>query len=292
MTARRRPGAVLVAVVLAAVLLIGGVAAVLVARDGSVADAPPSEPAPADCGPVTAPEELQVDVVATRPHDPTAYTQGFVVLDDRLVESTGRLGESTLRVHDLASDEELDRVELPDDVFGEGVAVTDDGRLVQLTWTSGIAYVWDADSLEPLGELRYDGEGWGLTTLDDGTLLMSDGSDQLTWLDPEDFSVLERRTVRREGGDADRLNELEWDGEWLWANRYQTDELLRIDPECGVVTGVADLSALRADAERQAEAAGDRIDVVNGVAHLPGTDRYLLTGKWWPTTYEVRIVAA
>ncbi|MFN7147908.1 MAG: glutaminyl-peptide cyclotransferase, partial [Microthrixaceae bacterium] len=109
---------------------------------------------------------------------------------------------------------------------------------------------------------------------------------------PVDFSVLERRTVRRDGGDADRLNELEWDGEWLWANRYQTDELLRIDPECGVVTGVADLSELRADAERQAEATGDEIDVVTGVARLPGTDRYLLTGKWWPTTYEVRILAA
>jgi glutamine cyclotransferase len=293
-TERRRPAAVLVAVVLAAAILIGGVAAALVLRDGvgSGTDAPPSDPAPSGCGPVTAPEELQVEIVATRPHDPRAYTQGFVVLDDRLVESTGRLGESTLRVHDLASDEELDRVELPDDVFGEGVAVTDDGRLVQLTWTSGVAFVWDADSLEPLGELRYDGEGWGLTTLDDGTLLMSDGSDQLTWRDPEDFSVLERRTVRREGGDADLLNELEWDGEWLWANRYQTDELVRIDPECGIVTGVADLSALRADAERQAESTGDEIDVVNGVAHLFGTDRYLLTGKWWPTTYEVRIVDA
>jgi glutamine cyclotransferase len=121
---------------------------------------------------------------------------------------------------------------------------------------------------------------------------MSDGSDELTWRDPEDFTVVDRRVVRRDGGDADRLNELEWDGEWLWANRYQTDELVRIDPDCGVVTGVADLAALRADAERQAEVSGDEIDVVNGVAHLPGTDRYLLTGKWWPTTYEVRIVAA
>lgn len=277
----------------AAVIAVGVVTA-LVVRDGDApaADAPAADvPPPPGCAPATAPEDLSVEVVATRPHDPSAYTQGFVVLDDRLVESTGRLGESTLRVHDLASDEELGRVELPDDVFGEGVAVTDDGRLVQLTWTSGIAYVWDPDALEPLGEFRYDGEGWGLTTLDDGTLLMSDGSDELTRRDPEDFGALDRQVIRREGGDADRLNELEWDGESLWANRYQTDELLRIDPECGVVTGVADLSALRVDAERRAREAGDEIDVVNGVAHLPDADRYLLTGKWWPTTYEVRIVA-
>ena len=280
-----------VAAAAALVVLVLGVGVVLVVRDGG-GSASSDASTPPGCGPLEAPDELAVEVVGTRLHAADAYTQGFVVVGDRLYESTGRVGESTLRELDPDSGDELRRIELPGDVFGEGLAATSDGRLVQLTWTSGVAFVWDLDSLEQVDELRYDGEGWGLTTLDDGTLLMSDGSDALTRRDPDDFSVLDRQRVRRAGGDADLLNELEWDGESLWANRYQTDELLRIDPTCSVVTGVADLSELRLDAEQAAEASGEPIDVVNGVAHLPGTDRYLLTGKWWPTTYEVRIVDA
>jgi glutamine cyclotransferase len=288
---RRRWVAVAAAV---AVLVLAAVVAVLVVGGGDGDDdgATIDTTAAPGCGPAATPDELTVEVVATRPHATDAYTQGLVVVGDALFESTGRVGESTLRELDPATGDERRRVELPDDVFGEGLAATDDGRLVQLTWTSGVAFVWDLDTFEQVDELRYDGEGWGLTTLDDGTLLMSDGSDELARRDPDDFSVLERQVVRRDGGEADRLNELEWDGESLWANRYQTDELLRIDPECSVVTGVADLSELRLDAEEEAEAAGTQIDVVNGVAHLPGTDRYLLTGKWWPTIYEVRIVDA
>lgn len=235
------------------------------------------------------PERLTVDVVRTLPHDPAAYTQGLVVVDGRLFESTGREGESTVREVELDTGEVLHRSDLPDDEFGEGLAATGDGRLVQLTWTEGVAHQWDPDGLEELDRFRYEGEGWGLSTLDDGTLVMSDGSDELILRDPDDFAEIDRRTVARVGGDADRLNELEWDGESLWANRYQTDELLRIDPDCATVTGVADLAELRADAARDAAAAGDPIDVANGIAHLPGTDRYLVTGKWWPNLYEVQI---
>ena len=150
------------------------------------------------------------------------------------------------------------------------------GRLVQLTWLDGLAYVRDPDTLEVgRASTPTTGEGWGLTTLGDGTLVMTDGSDVLTLRDPEDFTELEARVVQRVGGDADRLNELDWDGEWLWANRYQTDELLRIDPECATVTGVADLAPLREAAAAEAASNGTPIDVTNGIAHLPGTDRYL-----------------
>src|SRR5690606_6476713 len=139
-------------------------------------------------------------------------------------------------------------------------AVGDD-RLVQLTWTEGRALVWNRSELTAVGEHRYDGEGWGISTLDDGRLVMSDGSDTLTVRDPDDFSVLERWQITRADGAADRLNELEWDGERLWANRWQTDEIVRIDLRCRRVDGVLDASALTARAATAA--AGRPIDVLN-----------------------------
>lgn len=281
----RRTGR-LVAIGVAAVVVVV-VAVVLVRRDddpGAASDvAGPAE----GCSPVE-PAELEVEVLRTLEHDPGAYTQGLLVHDGRLYESTGRVGESTLRELDPADGRELERVELPESVFGEGLAVAGGDELVQLTWTDGVAYRWRLPDLEPLGEHAYSGEGWGLTTLDDSTLLMSDGSDVLTERDASDFEVRERRRVQRVGGPADELNELEFDGESIWANRYRSDELLRIDPRCSVVTGVADLAELRVDAAEAAD--GGTIDVTNGVAHLPGTDRFLVTGKWWPTMYEVRLV--
>lgn len=249
----------------------------------------------------TAPEELVPEVLETRPHDATSYTQGLLVRDGVVFESAGRYGESRLVGYDLATGDDLVAVDLPEDVFAEGLALVGDDELVQLTWKEGVAYRWDVGDLlasragttqvEPTGELRYDGEGWGLTEVDDGTLVMSDGSDTLVVRDPEDFAELGAHRVERDGGPSDALNELDWDGESLWANRYQSDELLRIDPDCWTVTGVVDLSSLRDDA---AEAGGEQdvtIDVTNGVAHLDD-DEFLVTGKWWPTSYRVRFVPA
>ncbi len=279
----------LAAALAAGVLIVGLVAVVVLTlrseRTPSAASAGGDGEA---CVPTT-PEELRVEVVRAIPHDPGAYTQGLVMIDDRLFESTGREGASTLREVDPDTGEVLARVELAPDEFGEGLAVTDDGRLVQLTWLDEVAYEWDPDGLERLGSFEFEGEGWGLTATADGTLVMTDGSSSLTQRDPEDFSVLGSQDLQRVGGDTDQLNELEWDGTALWANRYQTDELLRIDPDCAVVTGVADLSSLREDAAATAARNGTPIDVTNGIAHVPGTDRYLVTGKWWPTMYEVRI---
>ncbi len=236
------------------------------------------------------PEELRVEVVRAIERANDSYTQGLVVDDGRLFESGGRYGESTLRELDLDTGEELRRVDVAPDLFAEGLAVSPDGSLVQLTWKEGTALVWDPDTFEPVREMSYDGEGWGLTTLGDGTLVMSDGSDTLVERDPEDFSAVREMKVRRVGGDADQLNELDFDGESVWANRYQSDELLRIDPECWTVDGVVELSALRRQADAVDDDPDERFDVTNGVAHIPGTDRYLVTGKWWPVIYEVRFV--
>jgi glutamine cyclotransferase len=244
-----------------------------------------------DCGPAAAPERLTVEVVDERPHDPTAFTQGLLVVDGELYESTGQQGESTVREVDPATGEVLRSTDLDPELFGEGLTTVGDDRLLQLTWKDGRALEWDREGLVLVGEHRYEGEGWGITTLDDGRLVMSDGTDELAVRDPEDFSELERWAVARTDGPADQLNELEWDGQHLWANRWQTDEIVRIDPACRRVDAVVDASSLTRRA--QAAAAGDQpADVLNGIAHLPGTDRFLVTGKDWPTLFEVRFVPA
>ncbi|MGB3412606.1 MAG: glutaminyl-peptide cyclotransferase [Microthrixaceae bacterium] len=236
-----------------------------------------------------------VPVVERRfPHDPTSYVQGLLIEDGVLYESSGRYGESQLRAIDSKTGSVTSRVDLPADVFGEGLAVGEDGELVQLTWKKGVAYRWPIGQVrkggKPSGEFAYQGEGWGLTTLDDGSLLMSDGSDRLTVRDPVDFSTVATHAVERLGGPSDQLNELEFDGTWVWANRYQSTEILRIDPRCWTVTGVVDAGALRDEVAQDAEAERIKVDVLNGIAHLPGTKRFLITGKWWPTMFEVSFV--
>ncbi|MFZ4519846.1 MAG: glutaminyl-peptide cyclotransferase, partial [Microthrixaceae bacterium] len=199
---------------------------------------------------------------------------------------------SSVRATDPATGQVQRKAMSPGNVFGEGLAVRPDGSLVQITWKDGTAFVWDPASLTTTGRFRYGGEGWGLTTAGDGTLLMSDGSDRITERDPSDFTPRRRWTVRREGGAADELNELEWDGSHLWANRWQTDEIVRIDRRCQRVDAVVDASALVAEAGATGAAQGHQVDVLNGIAAVPGTDRFLVTGKLWPTTFEVRFVPA
>ncbi len=245
-------------------------------------------------GPLPAPERLVPQVVRTLPHATDAFTQGLLVLDGKIYESTGLEGRSSLRVLDLADGAELQREVLPPEVFGEGLAAGPGSTLVQLTWKNRTAFVRDRSTLRQTGTHRYRGEGWGLTTLPGGSFLMSDGSDRLTRRAARTFTPVRTLTVRRKGGASDQLNELEagrWAGrDVVWANRFQTDEVLRVDLECGVVTGVVDASVLSDEARRTAAASGTTVDVLNGIARLPGTDRYLLTGKLWPTLFEVRFV--
>ena len=246
-----RLAAALAAAVVVAVLL-GAVAVALLAGGDEPAARTPGPPAPttavaADCAPVE-PEQLEVEVVraclTTRPPTPRACWCPTTVCSNR----PDATGDSTVREVDIDTGQVIDSSPLAPEEFGEGLAMTDDGQLVQLTWLSGVAHRWDADTLEPRGEFRYDGEGWGLSTLQDGTLVMTDGSDVLTLRDPEDFSVVDARTVATCGRGADQLNELEWDGDSLWANRYQTDELAAHRPRVRDRHRCGRLSALRDDA--------------------------------------------
>jgi len=263
---------------------------------GSVATrdqgAAPSSAPPGDC-PTGPPESLVPQIVAEYPHDPEAFTQGLLVVDDQLYEGTGLGGRSTVRRVDLTTGEPLLSVTIPGPEFGEGIAETADGRLVQLTWTEGVAFVRDPLTLEVLDTWSYDGEGWGLTTLDDGTFVQSDGTSTLTWRDGATFEPTDRRTITRTDGPVDQLNELDWDGTSLWANRWRVDEIVRIDLRCGRVDAVVDTTSLSESIRSRPVPDGLKPpDVLNGVAHLPGTDRFLVTGKLWPALFEVRFVPA
>ncbi|MFM7068251.1 MAG: glutaminyl-peptide cyclotransferase [Actinomycetes bacterium] len=234
------------------------------------------------------PRRLVPTVLRVIPHASDAFTQGLVVADGKIYESTGLEGRSTIRILDLQTGAELARTKLPKPAFGEGLTIDARGRLVQLTWKDGTAYRWDRRTLQPLGTVSYDGEGWGLTTLRNGQLLMSDGSNRLTTRRAADFTEVRSVEVRRPSGPTDRLNELEADGKVVWANRWRTSQIFRIDVRCGWVKGVVDASGLTEAARVQAGANGDPVDVLNGIANVPGTNHFLLTGKCGLFIFEVQ----
>lgn len=234
-----------------------------------------------------APAPIEIPVydfalVEAFPHDPTAFTQGLVFHDGDLLESTGRYPSTVRRVR-LEDGAVLQKRELDDAFFGEGLTEID-GRVITLTWTSGKAFVWDADDLTLLEEHTYPGEGWGLT--DDGArLILSDGTPTLRFLDPVTFAETGRVTVTLGGRPIGRINELEWIEGEVFANVWQTDVILRIDPATGAVTGVIDLTDLLPDRRGL-----DPTDaVLNGIAWDAEGRRLFVTGKNWPTLFEIRL---
>jgi glutamine cyclotransferase len=229
------------------------------------------------------PESLRVRVVRSFAHDPGAFTQGLVFHAGKLYESTGLIGRSSLRRVDPASGAVEAQVALDPWLFGEGLAVAE-GRLVQLTWTQGRALLWDLERLTPRGEFRYAGEGWGLC-FDGRRLVMSDGSERLTRRDPRTFAVADVVTVRSGARPLPRLNELECVGDVVYANVWQTERIARIDARSGQVTAWIDASGLLSAAEARGA------DVLNGIAYLPASGRFVLTGKHWPRAFEVEFVA-
>lgn len=225
------------------------------------------------------------DVVARYPHDVTAFTEGLIYLDGKLYEGTGYEGHSNLRLVDLKTGEVLESHDLAGDEFGEGITILGD-KIYQLTWQSQIAHVYELSSLDEIGTFTYQGQGWGLTT--DGTsLVMSNGSDQIVYRDPATFDVT--RTIQVQDGNDPifNLNELEYIDGVIWANVWRTNLIARIDPETGSIIDWLDLSALDAEVT----AAAPNIDVLNGIAWNPETGTIFVTGKYWPTLFEIELTA-
>ncbi len=237
----------------------------------------PNDPTPIEA------ERYTYDVVESFPHDPQAFTQGLVYENGILYEGTGIQGASSLRRVTLETGEVMDSVPLADEYFGEGVAVLPD-RIVQLTWQSHIAFVYDKATLALLDDFTYTGEGWGLT-FDGEHLIMSDGTATLRFLDPETYQEVRRVTVYDDEGFVRRLNELEAIDGRIYANVFQTDRIARIDPETGEVVSWIDLAGILEPDMRTGNE-----DVLNGIAYDAQNDRLIVTGKRWPLMFHIDLV--
>jgi glutamine cyclotransferase len=222
-------------------------------------------------------------VVATFPHDTTAFTQGLVFADGELFESTGLNGESTLRRVDLTTGKTLQRIDIPKRYFAEGLALVGD-ELLQLTWQHHLGFVYDRKTFKQKRTFSYNTEGWGIAYDGASRLVMSDGSDALTFLDPKSFSATKTLRVRDAGRPVTNLNELEWIEGEIWANVWQTDRIARISPTTGDVNAWIDLSSLFPRQQRMPPA-----DELNGIAYDRAARRIFITGKKWPRLYQITV---
>ncbi len=243
--------------------------------------------APSNLVDTTAPDAIPVytyRVVNSYPHDRNAFTEGLVLEKGILYEGTGLRGHSTLRKVDLETGDILQIRELPAQLFGEGVTVYRD-RVIQLTWQSNVGFVYDKNSFELLQEFNYATEGWGITH-DGKRLIMSDGTSTLYFLNPDTFAEIGRIEVSDRDRPITRINEMEYVGDEIYANIWQTDRIVRIAPQTGQVTGWIDLEGLLSP-----EVYPGPVDVLNGIAYDARNDRLLVTGKLWPRLFEIELVS-
>lgn len=229
---------------------------------------------------------IQYSVKAQWKHDTEAFTQGLVIHEGKLYESTGQEGTSWIGIVDINTGEIDKKVTLDPKYFGEGITILNN-KVYQLTWKSKTGFVYDLKTFNKLSEFSYDSEGWGITH-DGKNLIMSDGSDKLNFLDTTNLKSVRTLAVTDQGGAAvSNLNELEYVEGFIFANLWQTNTIVKIDPTTGKVVGQMDLTQLATDAR----ARSPKVDVLNGIAYHPTTKLFLVTGKYWPMTYVLQLRA-
>jgi glutamine cyclotransferase len=231
-----------------------------------------------------APIEYTYRIINSYPHDTQAYTQGLLVDNGILYESTGQKGESSLRTVDLTSGKTKKILDIPSQYFGEGITILNDD-IYYLTYQSRQGFVFDKNTFEEKWRFSYQSEGWGLTTMED-TLVMSDGSSTLTYFDPKNFSEYKKIQVADQNGFIDALNELEYINGTIYANRYQSQLIYLIDPNNGKVKGTLDLTGIIDPRDYH-----HQLDVLNGIAYDSDKDSYYITGKWWPLLFEIKLIS-
>lgn len=223
------------------------------------------------------------DVVHTYPHDPSAFTEGLFYLNGYLYESTGLEQHSSIRKVRLETGAVLQKIDIPPQYFGEGI-VAWGGHLMSLTWKSEIGFVFDLSTLKLQRKFSYHGEGWALTQ-DGRQLIMSDGTPELRFINPKTLQETNRVTVNLDGKPIHNVNELEWVKGEIYANIWQSNYILRIDPRTGDVVGLINLSGLLSASEHVSGPDG----VLNGIAYDAKDDRLFVTGKNWPKLFEIRL---
>ena len=223
-----------------------------------------------------------IDIKNVYPHDTGAFTQGLFFYQRCFYESTGLIGKSALARKEVMTGKNLQEVKISHKYFGEGIALLK-GNIYQLTWQNETVLIYDVRSFQKIREIKYRGEGWGLTS-DGKHLLMSDGSSTITFRDPDSFKVVREIRVRDGDTPIGHLNELEFVKGEIWANIFTEDMIVRISPKNGKVTGWINLSVLRSYLPQN-----EPVDVLNGIAYDVNTDRIFVTGKYWPKIFEIQL---
>jgi glutamine cyclotransferase len=223
------------------------------------------------------------EVLQVFPHDRDAFTQGLVIHDGKFLESTGEVGRSSLRRIEIETGKVIQKVDVPPPYFAEGITLLK-GKVYQLTWQHQIGFIYDAWTFEKIGQFNYTGEGWGLAN-DGVSLILSDGSNHIRFLDPDNFQVKKTIAVVDGARPIEEINELEFIKGEIYANIWHADRVARINPETGSVVGWIDLRGLLARGEVEDEEA-----VLNGMAYDEASGRLFVTGKLWPKIFEIRLV--
>lgn len=261
-------------------------AALAITAAAAPADSGPLDSSPVESTPVAvqdaSPPIEAARVIATYPHDSGAFTQGLFFHDGRLFESTGQRGRSAIREVDLATGKVKREARLPGEYFGEGSTGWRDA-IVSLTWQHGKGFRWDLKTFRKLGEFSYPGEGWGLTQ-DGKSLILSDGTSELRFLDPATFAERRRVRVTLQGRPVGQLNELEYVRGEVLANIWHSNLIVRIDPASGAILGAIDLRAIAASVE-----VPDSESVLNGIAYDAKAGKLYVTGKRWPKLFEIAL---
>jgi glutamine cyclotransferase len=253
------------------------------------------EQAPAPSNGIPPPAVLQYNVLNVYPHDTSSFTQGLIVHKGQLMEGTGGSPEyshyeSWVGKVDLKTGKASSKILLDKKYFGEGITILKD-KLYQLTWTSKVGFVYDLATMKKLKEFPIKTEGWGITN-DSTNLILSDGSSNIYYINPENFSTVKVVGVTDNNGPVNNLNELEYINGYIYANKYQTNYILKIDPSNGQVVGVADMSGLlqkysKDDISLPKYQNGD--GVLNGIAYDPSAQKIYITGKLWPKLFEITL---
>lgn len=233
-------------------------------------------------------KEIPFVIVKQYPHSTSAYTEGLEYIDGYIYESTGRYGKSFLSKNELETGKSIKRVNLEDKYFGEGMTVLND-KIYMLTYKSKTGFVFDKSTFKQLQTFPiYTNEGWGMTN-DGKNLIYSDGTPFIYFIDPTTFQEVRKIEVFDKYGPTSQINELEYINGFIYANQYNTDYILKIDPKTGQVIAQADLHPLRYQTGIPAPTTDDQPEVMNGIAYDKANNKIYITGKNWPYLFEVKL---